>query len=401
LPAVFGFVAMTLPLVTLAYTYAYEGRPYGLVLGFSSLCLVCWQEATDRPRRSLWLIGMTLSGAAAISCHYYAVFLCPAIGCGELVRSLARRRVDLPVWIALSCTLLPLAAYLPLIQAARTYSPHFWAKPEWIAIYWFYYVLLAPAAVPLVAALVVSSVWTIRGNAPDSEPARTVPAIPLHEVAAAAGFALIPLMAVPTAIFVTNAFTYCYALWAVIGVTVLTAMALSLLEGGRTATAALMVVVTVGWFLTSGWSESQVKLQEADKWTNVYKFLETTGDPSLPIVVSEWQTFNLLAYNAPGEIKSRLVYLADPSYAVKYAGYDNDDRGGLDLRPWFPRGIQEYDSFVAAHAQYLVLSGNGNGWLVPRLRWDSARLELQGKNGDLMLFGVSSIPSPAPAQEIR
>ena len=39
-------------LCTSAYRYAYEARPYGLVLAFSGLALLAWQRATDAEGRS-------------------------------------------------------------------------------------------------------------------------------------------------------------------------------------------------------------------------------------------------------------------------------------------------------------------------------------------------------------
>src|SRR3972149_1994188 len=82
--AIYGFVAMLFPLVTIAYSYAYEARPYGLVLAFSGLPLLCWQSAAEGRYRKLSLIGLALSLAAAVSSHYYAVllFLPLAVGGG-------------------------------------------------------------------------------------------------------------------------------------------------------------------------------------------------------------------------------------------------------------------------------------------------------------------------------
>src|ERR1700751_1051791 len=50
-----GFIAMALPLLTGAFYYAYEARPLALVLGFSGLSFVCWQEFKDGGSRRLWL----------------------------------------------------------------------------------------------------------------------------------------------------------------------------------------------------------------------------------------------------------------------------------------------------------------------------------------------------------
>ncbi len=48
-----GLCAAAFPLVTIAYSYAFEARPYGLLLGFGALALVSWQSVTLNRRRSL------------------------------------------------------------------------------------------------------------------------------------------------------------------------------------------------------------------------------------------------------------------------------------------------------------------------------------------------------------
>ena len=223
---------MVFPLVTIAYGYAYEARPYGLVLGFSSLALLCWQGAAEGPRRMWWLIGLAVSGAASVSSHYYAIFLLVPLGVGEIVRSLTRRRIDFPIWIALGCALLPLLLFLPFLQQARTYSHHFWAQPKWGMIPGFYYFLLMPTIGPIIATLIASSLWPAgeSSHRPPSPPASQQP--PCYEIAAALGFIAIPAIAVIVAKLVTGAFTHRYALSAVIGFSILCAIAVHRLHGG-------------------------------------------------------------------------------------------------------------------------------------------------------------------------
>src|SRR3954469_13706322 len=55
--AAYGFVAFIFPAVTGAYYFAYEARPYGLVLGFCGLAMLCWQSAAEGRSRPLSLIG--------------------------------------------------------------------------------------------------------------------------------------------------------------------------------------------------------------------------------------------------------------------------------------------------------------------------------------------------------
>jgi len=60
-PAPYAWLAMLFPLITEAYSYAYEGRAYGLLLGLSALALVCWQEAADGRYRKIALVGYGLA----------------------------------------------------------------------------------------------------------------------------------------------------------------------------------------------------------------------------------------------------------------------------------------------------------------------------------------------------
>ncbi len=123
---VYGLLAAIFPLLTNAYYYAYEARPYGLILGFGALALLCWQSATINYWRRLSIVCLTLSLAAALSTHYYGIFVIPALAFGETVRTVIRRRLDAPVWAAFCLAVAPLVLHLPLIRQARAYSGGFW-----------------------------------------------------------------------------------------------------------------------------------------------------------------------------------------------------------------------------------------------------------------------------------
>ena len=51
-----GVCAAAFPLVTIAYSYAFEARPYGLLLGFAAVALVSWQSVTLNRGRSIALV---------------------------------------------------------------------------------------------------------------------------------------------------------------------------------------------------------------------------------------------------------------------------------------------------------------------------------------------------------
>jgi 4-amino-4-deoxy-L-arabinose transferase-like glycosyltransferase len=221
--AAYGFLALLFPFMTTAFNYVFEARAYALVLAFSAFGLLCWLWAAEGRRRALVLIALAVSMAAAISCHYYAVLSLFPLGLGEVVRSFRRKRIDVGVWLALGLSLSPLVVFLPLIESARKFAPNFWAKPRWSSMAYFYeHFLLTPSAVPLLAVFLAVAVYNaFRRSGAEGVETRTRACIPLHEMAGAAGYLLIPVVGVILAKTVVGAFSDRYALPAVIGLSVI------------------------------------------------------------------------------------------------------------------------------------------------------------------------------------
>jgi len=403
--SLYGMVAMVFPLTTIAYEYSYEARPYGLVLGFSALALLCWQGATESPRRFRWLIGLTASGAAAISSHYYAVFLIIPLGVGEIVRSFLRQRIDWPVWVSFGGMLAPLVLFFPVIQHARSYSQHFWAIPEWHLIPGFYYTLMIPALGPIVATLVVASLWQDGETLGHQPTISSPPLLPWHEIAAAIGFIAIPVVAVILGKFVIGAFTYRYALSAVIGFSILIAHGVRKLDGGRAVLGTCFTVFLCSWFTIAAFIQYKHQGVTITTWSNNYTFLQSGVDPTLPIVAADLHTFMTLAYYAPPAVSSRVVYLADPEASLQHLGHDTVDRGILDLKPWFQVAVEEYEAYIASHERFLVfleVQGERNwlgyywgrpwalSWLLYDLPRATVHIELVSRNDNSLLFLVTA-----------
>ncbi|MGH9837763.1 MAG: glycosyltransferase family 39 protein [Blastocatellia bacterium] len=389
-PAVYGFLAMLFPLITEAYGYAYEARPYGLVLGFGGLALICWQSAAEGKRRQLSLAGMSLSLAAAVSCHYYAVFMFLPLAFGEAVRSLRLRRPDLPVWMAFGIGAAPLIGFLPLIRRAMEYSSIFWSKPEWMAIFKFYAFLLAPAVLPLMALLVLAAIYPAAGSlSPRHQKSHTAP--PAHEVAAAFGFMSIPIIVITLSMLVTGSFTNRYALSAVIGFSVIVAFGVYSLLNDRAAIAAILMLCLCGAFLSVGGKSFIGLLTVREVQTQAGKFLQSEGAGDLPIAVSDQHAFMLLAHYGSPDIASRVVYLAGPDESMRYLGHNSLEKGLLDLRPWFPVRIEEYRGFIASKKRFLVYGSAGYflNWLFSELVAADLRIEVLGRRDDTLLFLVS------------
>jgi hypothetical protein len=299
----------------------------------------------------------------------------------------------------------PLLLFLPFIQQASTYSHHFWAQPEWRMIPGFYYFLLTPAIGPIVATWIVASLWPTRDSEPEPPSLHEAPRWPWPEIAAAFGFVLIPVITVMLAKFVTGAFTYRYALSAVIGFSILCAVAAQRMDGGRAIMGCCLVLFSCTWFVTTGIIQMKQQAMIAASWSKSYKFLQSEGDQALPIVAADLLTFMTLAHYAPPSLSSRVVYLADPQASFRHLGHDTVDRGILDLKPWFHVAAEEYTPYLASHRRFLVYTqvrGDRTwlgcywgqpwnlSWLLHELHGAPVRIELKGRNDDGLLFLVTS-----------
>ncbi len=244
-------VALLLPFTTRAYWYAFEARPYGLMMGFSALALFCWQSAAADRRRTLALVGLMLSLAAAISTHFYTVFVFLALASGELARTLARRRLDLAVWAAFGLGALPLGLFIPVIASARSRSIGFWSQPSMTKCFDFYSWLISTEAIfPLVVLGLVSVCLATLArpvpNRPGPTDDKSPRKMPIHECVALVAFTLIPVFTHVVALTITHAFVERYALTAVIGLSAMTALFFDWRPRGKMA-ALVPAVVFLFW----------------------------------------------------------------------------------------------------------------------------------------------------------
>jgi len=397
--------AAALPLLTMAYIYAFEARPYALVLGAGALALLAWQTATLGRHRAVALTGFGLSLAAAVSMHYYAVLILLPFALGEAVRTLERRRLDVPIWTAMALAILPLAVYLPLIRAGADYAGAFWSPPQWLNVPAFYEDLLAPAVMPALAVLMLAAIRaSVAPRRDEAAPAAPFP-LPRHEVAAACGFLLIPFVGVVVAKLATGAFVNRYAIAAVLGLAVLAGAGVAAAFRRHPLMRLAAAACCVGWFLLSQareWLEptghsvpiSRATVERPINW------VAAVPDRTLPIVVADPHTFTVV-WHYDDAIRPRLVYLADPDLALERLGHNSVERGMLDLvRPWFGMNVLEFEPFIARHERFLVYGDFVRraflNWLLPELHARGLRTELLNRSGDDMLLLVSRDETPAP-----
>ena len=381
-----GVVALLFPCITAAYGYAYEARPYGLVLGFCGLALVFWQRATEPGRRPGALAGLALSLGAAISCHYYAVLLYLPLAVGELVRWGRSKQPDFALWVAAACSASPLMVFLPLIAQHRQFKGLFWAKAQWTDAIGFYSFLLEPAAIPAAVMIVVLAVAWKSGSGPKRSDFKMGP-VP-QEMAAAVTLAVLPVFAVILGKAATGAFTDRYALPAVAGISLLAGLIPAVYEdSGRRLAAGMAVGLYVSFGITQIFDATGLLTGPNDTLARLA--LPSGSDPpGTPVVVSDGRVFLQMYQYCPPELRQRLYYLADPAAAVKYTGLGNVDVELTSMASYVPIQVVPYRAFAAAHPRFQLYGPCGVrfDWDCARLVDEGASLRLLGKFGDYQLF---------------
>jgi len=390
----YGLVAMIFPSITGAIEYAYEARPYGLVLGFSALALLCWQYAAEIPRRVLPLMGLCVSLAAAVSCHYYAVLVFLPLFTGELVRSITKKQVDIPLWTALIMGLFPLALFFPLIKAAGTYSGAFWATPKWTNMIGFYNTLLVPSALALFAiTILVGAILSVRSTPTKSRPG-SFRRIPVHELVAVSAFALLPAITVLVAEVLHGAFNLRYVLPALIGLSILLAWSLSKAFNNTTGAGLAIVMALLVLSGVNGLKlYTNLRADLEDRLSN-YRFLQANAAGDIPVVIAGPHMFfeasHYLSHDLAKDSKSRLVYLADKQSALQSTGTDTVERGLLTLKQWAPLEVRDFHQFCAAHKEFLVYAyPSPFEWLLEELIKEGRIVVVKARNGEQLLFLVS------------
>ncbi len=390
----YGVVAMILPLVTQAYYYAYEARPYGLVLGFSAASLFCWQSAAEGRRRILSLVGLTAALTAALATHYYSVLLFVPLAAGELARSIMRKRVDLRIWLAFFIATIPLWIFLPLIQAGRRHTSTFWAKPRWHDVVGFYHNLFSSGPFPLLAILLLLALYAIirpyRGERDHTASAR----VPVHEVVAAVGYLAIPAVAVLLAKLVTGAFTDRYAITGVVGLALIIPWGAYHILDRRETMGALLAVILCSWFVVTDGIKLAAKLrQDRADHHETYDFFRASAPIGLPLAIASPHVFFQLSHYAPPDFASRFVYLADSAASLRHLQTDTPEIGIQEFRRWTPMLIEDYRPYVGAHPRFLLYGDMSRwAWLLSELVAKGARIELVALDGAIPLYLVDLVP---------
>ena len=381
--AVYGIAATLFAWNTWAYVYAYEARPYGLLMGLSGLAFLCWRGVAGE-RRSWALAGLAACLVAMMSSHYYAGLLLLPLAVGELVRTRVRKKIDRAVWCVLCLSPFALLLYLPLLLGVRAeYQAGFWSPVEWMDLYGFYLFLLVPVFIPACLALTVIAAANRFDRSPGTTPGRIWPTVfPPHERAAIYALTFTPMIYVLAATLLTGAFVYRYPLAAVFAISVVFAEILYSWLGPRSKAAWFGCAVLFGAFLVNRLIPSTRLLGQPAPQQRVEAVLDqirsSTKNSSEPIVFSSPQHYLQYNHYAAAALRSRFVYVADPEAAIEFTSTNSCDVSLIKLAPWSSARVTDYERFLAEHSCFFVVHHKKQrfSWIVDRLRSEGEELEV-------------------------
>lgn len=390
-------VAASIALVCFAQSgalpWAYEARPYAVVLGFAGLALLSWQRCAGSSRSLLWPGVLALSVAGLVSTHFYAALLIVPLASAEATRWLGRRRIEWAPGLAMCAGMVPLIFWMPIVRnvrgnvAGNALHADYFAQPTMGALFQDYSWLLFPLIPALLISLILVLFLTWRRSDPDGQEDAYRRSIPFAELALAAGLATFPILVFLVAVLVTQTYVLRYVLPGAMGLAMLAGFLVHFALRKRPAIALAVLGVLSAQFYISALSLGFAGNARA---YDDHPLLLEQNRGRLPIVISEGLIFPPLWRYAPPFLKRRLFYVTDLPFARKTTDTTNEIIL-LKIRPMAPDAIVGLDGFLTANRSFLLYYvGNSANSSLDALLARHYTVSLQAKRGHELLFLVTA-----------
>jgi hypothetical protein len=391
LPWRYALIGMVFPMLTFAWTYAFEARAYGIALGGTGIALVCWQNAAEGRNRRLSLVGITVGLAIVLAVQATLAVAAIPFVLAEAVRTLDKRRIDWPVWLSFLAATPVMILYPPVRNSIRQFHFH-GMQLSAFGIARFFEDALKPAMFPLLIAGLVA--WYAGRNASDK---RTGRLLPRHETVALVGFLLTPLpfffggLVSDQMIFFPR-----YGLLAMIGVAGGFAVLLCGMAGGNQRTATAVLAALVIWVAVAHGKEALAQAHDPVRtWREDSDILVKALAKNAPVVVTSPLTFVEADYYLDADLASHLYWVAsEPDVAEHYAWQQFWNHSSLQAAKKLPLHVQaaEWKEFAARNPAFYLYTDPETKWwfeVLPREGW---RLTMDTARGGQILYYVDRMP---------
>lgn len=378
-PVVYAAAGSCFFMATAAINYAYESRSYALILAFSMLSMLMWQESIEGRYPRWAAVMMAIFLAAGISSNYFAVLAFFPIAAGELVRDWKRGRIEWRVWIALALGGLPFLFFLPLItHAIAQFAPHAWNKTTIDVIPDSYTemieVILGPAII--IFAIGVGHYLYERKKG------RVKSAIlPQHESVAVWVLLVYPMLGYVLAVARAGMMSPRFVLPVCWGFAIATVVICYRVFAKNAAVAGTLLVLFFSWALARGGFCAYDYMAQRASFEHVLSNIP----PANTLVVADSLLVQPLYHYAPPEVSARMVFPIDFRLIDRYKHEDSLERNYWAGRGVFPVPIISLQDLRQQYPGYVIVAADHN-WLLQKLEVDGSPakvLDVQSSSRDI------------------
>ena len=363
--------------------YAFEARPYAIVIGCVALAAVLWQRGLEEERR-FTAPALALILGLAVACHTTAIAVLAAFAAAELAYAFTRRRLRWNIWIAFGAAALPFVLNFSTVQHYRElYGATFWLRPAWAHVVTTYQYLssdtnltIAALIVLLVSAPLASTRGRMRDGAGSWPQGFSAP-----EWVFLVFLALVPATLVAGTKILHGGYVPRYGLPALFALAIGSVVGLKLAP--RTLAAvflALFAAFPLQYPLAMHRLEKTGNTERSaqERWILVDQIVRRF--PGAPLVIDDPGRVLEARYYAPGTLRNRLVEVIDRKKAVEAIGYDTSELNNEILSHFVPLRILALAEFETSSRQAILYSAGGADWLtqyfvargdLPQLLWRS------------------------------
>jgi hypothetical protein len=394
-PAVYAAAAFFVPGSTFLRIWAWEARPYGLMLGVSALCLLFWDGASSGKRPVANRVGVAVTIALAISLHFFGALLVAGLLAGEAGKWVVRRRPDLPTIAAIAAGALTILLWLPLLRddfavMRPLYRDH--ALVTDLFSIWNDTLKLAPVALTLV---LLAGVYIVAGEIPRRrENGRDFPPQARALLAVGAGFVLVPIAAFLQARVGTGIFQSKYVMLTAFGPILLLPLLLAGLTSRSTIAGLCLLLATASNdVVVSARGISDLWRKPESSNSDVVGLQKLLPSADHNVVVGSAFDFLPLHFNSTSPFRDQLVYLFDAEKSEKYTGNGTLDKDSEGLVGIYPGHLESFDRFVQTHSHFYLVTAIGDAnrvaWIYVYQQRVQAQQRYIGQVGDFTVFDVT------------
>ncbi len=391
-----GLVAMAIPALTWTMYYSTEGRPYGVLLGSYAMAALCWQIASRRagpPASSrVWpLVGLAAALALTLNVHFYGVLLLVPLCGAELVRTLVRRRLDGGMLAAIGVGMASLVATIPYVKASGEFKKHYYVAaisahmltqpyrqmlldyteyPKAVQTALMLVILLAGAAVAWACARAVR---------------RRVVVVPVAEGAMVLLLVLIPAFAFVLGRLVTHALEVRHSIGAIVGISVLIAIAMTPALRRKSVFYGVMAAMLVGIVVVNSVrtrqsiTAKQQTLAELTMAPGLKAEVDAVPDRNIYFpYLGKWEVVS--QYEPDPELRSRLVFVYSLDEELGRQRHDTMYLSGIHTKKFSSLPIVSYDELRRTPGEHIFAVFHSDwDWTAAAFAEEAAHVEPMGQ----------------------